>query len=162
MSTSPRTSAESGAENPEQSAGERAAANDRAMMRAVRRAVLAGLALDALVVLAAALIGGRPALLGALIGTGLSLVVTLPTLATARWGARGGVAGMAAVVMGAWLAKMVVLIGVLVWVRTLAGISLPWIGIALLLGAVGAAVLEAVLLLRGQPRLEVRPGPEGP
>lgn len=136
---------------------ERAAArNDASMTRAVLVAIAAGLALDALVVLAALVAGGDGAVLGALIGTALVLVVTLPTLISARVGMRQGPAAMAGVVLGTWLAKMVVLIGVLLWVRTLDGIALPWIGYALLVGAVAPAVVESLLLLRSRPRLEVR------
>lgn len=136
---------------------ERAAArNDATMTRAVLIAIGAGLALDALAVVAALLLGGPGAVLGALVGTGLALVVTLPTLISARVGMRQGPAAMAGVVLGTWLAKMVVLIGVLLWVRTLGSIALPWTGYALLVGAVAPAVVEAVLLLRSRPRLEVR------
>lgn len=133
-----------------------AARNDAAMIRAVMLAILAGLALDALVVLAALLLGGEGAVLGALAGTGLALIVTLPTLVSARIGARQGPAAMAAVVLGAWLVKMIALVGALILLRGLDGLSSPWMGVALLIGAVVPAVVEALLLLRSRPRLEVR------
>lgn len=141
----------------ERARSERAAAhNDRAMLRALVIAIGAGIALDALVILLAAVLGSEGAMPGALIGSGLALVVTLPTLLSARIGMRHGPAAMAGVVLGAWLAKMIVLVGVLLWVRTLPGIAAPWIGVALLVGAVAPAVVEALLLLRSRPRLEVR------
>lgn len=133
-----------------------AAVNNRAMLRALGLAIVTGVVLDVLVIAAAAIAGGEGAVPGALTGTGLALVVTLPTLLSARIGTRHGPAAMAGVVLGTWLGKMVVLIGVLLWVRTLSGVSLPWIGVALLVGAVAPAVVEALLLLRARPRLEVR------
>lgn len=135
-----------------------AARNARSMRRAVTVAILVGLGLDLLLVLSAALLAGAPQLWGALIGTALSLVVTIPTLATAHYGARGGIGTMAGVVLGGWLVKMVVLVIALLAVRQLGGVSLRWIGLALLLGAVVAAVVEGVLLLRHRTALEVTTG----
>lgn len=133
-----------------------AAANDRHLLRALRGAVLAGIVLDLLVLLAALLLGGDGALAGALIGSALALVITLPTLASARAGVRQGPAAMAGIVLGAWLVKMIVLIVVLLAIQDVAGIARPWLGAALLIGAIAPAVIEAVMMTRTRPRLEVR------
>ncbi|UYG15971.1 hypothetical protein BRM3_10035 [Brachybacterium huguangmaarense] len=139
-----------------------AAANDRHLLRALRGAVLAGIVLDLLLLLAALLLGGDGALAGALIGSALALVITLPTLVSARVGVRQGPAAMAGIVLGAWLVKMIVLIVVLLAIQDVAGIARPWLGVALLIGAVAPAVIEAVMMTRTRPRLEVRdPGDPG-
>lgn len=132
------------------------AENDRAMRRALIIAIIAGLAADAVLCLVLLATLGGTAAQAAVIGAALSLVVTLPTLATAHFGARYGPAAMAGVVMGGWLVKMIVLIALVIWVRSIDGIALPWVGAGLLVGAVAAAVVEAVLLRRSRPRIEVR------
>lgn len=137
---------------------EAADANDRRLVRALRLAIGAGVALDLVVIAAALLLGGRADLLGALVGTGAALVVTLPTLLTAHLGRRLGPAGMAGLVMGAWLVKMIVLIVVLVLLPGEATVSRPWLGIALLVGAVAPAVIEAWLMTRSRARIEAAPG----
>lgn len=124
-------------------------------LRAFVLAVVIGLALDAVAIAAAALLAGGPGALGALAGTGLALVVSVPTLLTARFALSQSPATFAAVVMGSWLVKMIVLLVAVMALRSVAGISLPWMGIALLLGGLGAAVTEAIALLRAQ-------GPAGP
>jgi len=120
-------------------------------------ALVVGLALDAVIILIAALAFDSTALLGALIGTGLTLVVVLPTLAISFAGRRMSPVTMAATVLGSWAVKMFVVILVVIAVRDLASVSTRWIGLALLVGAVAAVSVEAVLLARSRQPLDVEP-----
>jgi hypothetical protein len=129
--------------------------NDHLIFRALLISVLVGIAADLVLLVCAMTLGGHGAPKGALIGSGLALVVTLPTLLTARLGRRLDPTGQAMMLGGAWLVKMFVVIIVLLLVQDDATLSRPWLGIALLVGAVVAAVVEAVTLVRTKPRLEV-------
>jgi hypothetical protein len=129
--------------------------NDRLIFRALAISVLVGIAADVVLLVCAATLGGVGAVPGTLIGSGLALVVTLPTLLTARLGRSLDPTGQAMMLGGAWLVKMFVVIIVLLLVQHQAEISRPWLGGALLVGAVTAAVVEAVTLVRTKPRLEV-------
>ena len=78
------------------------------MQRAVLLALVVGLVLDAIVITVAAVTADGPALIGALIGTGLTLVVVLPTLVIAVIGRRMTPVTMAAGVLGSWAVKMLI------------------------------------------------------
>lgn len=134
------------------------------MQRATLVALAVGLVLDAVVVAVAALRFETPAVVGALIGTGLMLVIVLPTVVIAFRGRHMTPVTMAVVVLGSWAAKMFVVIIVLALVRGLETVSSPWIGIALLVGAVCAVLVEGVLLVRSRQPLNVTPPtvPEDP
>lgn len=137
------------------------AVGDRAMRRAAVIALIVGLVLD-LIVLAIALARGEgPAVNGALIGTGLTLVIIVPTLVITIVGARMSPLTMAATVLGSWAGKMLIVILVLVLVKDLAAVSSLWIGLALLVGAVPAITIEGVLMARSRQPLYVDPR-EGP
>ncbi|MFC0673416.1 hypothetical protein [Brachybacterium hainanense] len=142
---------------PAETAAEVRRGNQNRIQRALLAAVGVGILIDLVIIAIAALALGRPELHGALIGSGLALVVTVPTLVTARITRDREVMVSAALLVGAWLVKMFVLIIVLALLQDATSISRPWIGIALLAGAVAAAVAEALLLLRGRARLEVEP-----
>ncbi|MGP5079081.1 hypothetical protein ACTXKZ_13590 [Brachybacterium alimentarium] len=135
----------------------RRAVGDRAMQRAVLLALVVGLVLDAIVITIAAVTADGPALIGALIGTGLTLVVVLPTLVIAVIGRRMTPVTMAAGVLGSWAVKMLIVILVLIVVRDLASVSTRWIGLALLVGAVSAVTVEVTLLMRSRQPLDVEP-----
>ncbi|MDN5685498.1 MAG: hypothetical protein L0G94_02290 [Brachybacterium sp.] len=139
----------------------RRAVGDRAMQRATLIALGVGIVLDVLVIVLAAMIGEPPALSGALIGAGLTLVIVLPTVAVAFAGKHLSPVSMAATVLGSWAVKMLIVILVLIAVRDLDAVSTRWIGLALLVGAVSAVFVEAVLLARSRQPLEVEP-PEDP
>lgn len=134
----------------------RRAAGDRAMQRATLVALVVGLLLDAVVIAVAATREDPSALPGALVGTALTLVMVLPTVAITFVGKRLTPVAMAATVLGSWAVKMLVVILVLVAVQDLASVSTRWIGLALLVGAVSAVVVEAVLLARARHPLEVQ------
>ncbi len=130
-------------------------ATTAALRRGAGIGVLTGLALDAVVVLIAAVGFDASALWGALVGTGLALIITLPTLLTARFAASGEFGVLAGSVLGAWLLKMIVLVGVLILVRGIDGVNLRWVGIALLAGAVVGVLAEIAVLMRHRPQLNV-------
>lgn len=127
------------------------------MQRALILALVVGMVLDVVVIAIAATGSDGPALVGALIGTGLTLVVVLPTLAITFAGPRMTPVSMAATVLGSWAVKMLVVILVLIIVRDMAGVSTRWIGLALLVGAVSAVAVEVVLLARSRQPLDVEP-----
>lgn len=158
MSPRPDSSARPGSSaTPVAKAPRPRAVGDRAMQRAMVLALVVGLVLDAVIILVAALAFDSTALLGALIGTGLTLVVVLPTLAISFAGRRMSPVTMAATVLGSWAVKMFVVILVAIAVRDLASVSTRWIGLALLVGAVAAVSVEAVLLARSRQPLDVEP-----
>ncbi len=135
----------------------RRAASDRSMQRATLIAAAVGLVADlALLALAATRPEGS-ALLGALVGTGLTLVIVLPTVAITFAGPRLSPVSMAATVLGSWALKMFLVILVLLLVRGAEGVSTTWIGLALLVGAVSAILVEAMVLVRTRQPLDVTP-----
>lgn len=125
-----------------------AAAHRRRVIRAYLLAIAAGLLLDGVILLVAALLGGTPAALGALVGTGLALILSVPSLIPAVFALGAGPATFGAVSMGTWLAKMIVLIAAVALVRHVDGITLPWVGVALLVGGLASLLTEAFVLLR--------------
>lgn len=127
------------------------------MQRATLIALAVGLVLDLVVIVIAALGEDSTKLVGALIGTGLTLVIVLPTVAIAFIGKRMTPISMAATVLGSWALKMFVVILVLLAVKDLAAVSTRWIGLALLVGAVSAVAVEAALLARARQPLDVEP-----
>lgn len=135
----------------------RSTAGDRSMQRATVIAVAVGLVLDVIVLAVAATRPEAPALNGALVGTGLTLIVVLPSVAIAFLGPRLSPMSMAATVLGSWAVKMFVVILILLFVRDLPSLSTQWIGVALLVGAVSAMIVEAVLLMRTRQPLDVAP-----
>ncbi|MGP9680925.1 hypothetical protein [Brachybacterium sp. AOP3-A1-3] len=140
---------------PTGSTPRRRAVGDRAMQRVLILALVVGMGLDVVVIVIAAMSSDSPALVGALIGTGLTLVVVLPTLAITFAGPRMTPVSMAATVLGSWAVKMLVVILVLIIVRDMAGVSTRWIGLALLVGAVSAVAVEVTLLARSRQPLDV-------
>lgn len=137
------------------SAGAARARNIRTLRRALVLSVLAGFLLSLAFVVATFVFGDTKQNMGALVGMGFSLIVTLPTLVIGVWGIERGFAALASLVLGTWLLKMALLIVAILLVRPLPWLSLPWAGMGLLLGALIPTVVEVVLLLRVRPKLEV-------
>ena len=138
----------------------RPTAGDRSMRRATVIAVAVGLVLDAIVLAVAATRPEPTALAGALVGTGLTLIVVLPMLIMFLFVSRRlSPMTMAATVLGSWAVKMFVVILILLAVRDHPSLSTQWIGVALLVGAVSAMIVEAVLLMRTRQPLDVAPAP---
>ncbi len=88
------------------------------------------------------LVAGRPGLWGALIGWGLAVVFSTTTIVAMVRTARSSPAAMAGVVMGSWLAKVLVVIVVLALLRPLDFYSAPVLGGMLAIGVIGSAVLD--------------------
>lgn len=87
-------------------------------------------------------VAGAKGVWGALIGIGLALVFSGTTVVSMLCTARSAPTTMAAVVMGAWLGKLVVLIAVLVVLRGQAFYSRGVLAALLVVGVVGSAVLD--------------------
>lgn len=132
-------------------------AGDRGMLRATVVALIVGVALDLVVIAVAALAYDTPALLGAVVGTLLTLVVVVPTVVTAYLAPRLGAATMAVTVLASWGGKMVVVVVTLLVLRGAEQVSMLWIGIALLVGALCAIASEMILLATVRQPLDVTP-----
>ena len=141
MSTSP--------EQPVRTSG------DRGMLRATLVALAVSVALDAVVIAVAAVTFDTPAVMGALVGTALTLVVVVPTVVTAYLAPKLGAIAMAVTVLASWGAKMVIVIVVLILLRDTAQVSIAWVGIALLVGALCAIAAEMILLVKVRQPLDV-------
>lgn len=144
-------------EPPSSSPSPRRAASDRSMQRATLIAAAVGLVADLVLLAFAATRPEDSALFGALVGTGLTLVIVLPTVAITFAGPRLTPVSMAATVLGSWALKMFLVILVLLLVRGVESVSTTWIGLALLVGAVSAILVEAVVLVRTRQPLDVAP-----
>lgn len=118
-----------------------------AAMLPMRRVLRAGAVAAAVYVPAAAacgfLLGGTPGALGggigALIAAGFFGVTVIVALVTSRMSPTM----LGAVVLGSWLVKMMVLIGVLVGLRSADFYDRTTFGLALLVGTIAALILEA-------------------
>ena len=151
MPAQPETPASSSPRSP------RRAARARSMPRAPLIAAGVGLGAALVLLAIAAIPPESAALLGALVGTGLTLAIVLPTVAITFAGPRLTPVSMAATVLGSWAVKMFAVILVLLLVRDVESVSSTWIGLALLVGAVSAVLIEAVVLARTRQPLDVDP-----
>ncbi|EYT48200.1 hypothetical protein JOD52_001893 [Brachybacterium muris] len=132
-------------------------AGDRGMLRATVVALIVGVVLDVVVIAVAAMAYDTPAVLGTLVGTVLTLVVVVPTVVTAYLAPRLGAASMAVTVLASWGGKMVVVVVTLLVLRGVEQVSMLWIGIALLVGALCAIASEMILLAKVRQPLDVTP-----
>jgi hypothetical protein len=107
------------------------------------------------------LVAGLPGVWGALIGIGLALLFSGTTVVSMLLTARSPATTMAAVVMGAWLAKVVVLIAVLVLIRDEDFYHRGVLAVVLFAGVIGSALLD-LRAVRGGRVPYVAPVPEGP
>lgn len=110
--------------------------------RALRDTVVLLAVLAVLGVGVGALVAGVPGVWGALIGVGLALVFSATTVVAMLRTLDASPTTMAAVVMGTWLAKVLVVIVVLALVRDLEFYSRGVLAAVLALGVVGSAVLD--------------------
>jgi hypothetical protein len=124
-------------------AGERATTAERAVLRVALRDTL--LLVGALVVLGGGiglLVAGLPGLWVALVGAGIAAFFCATTIWSMMRTVGSSPARMAAFVMGAWVAKIVVLIVLLALLKG-ATFYDPWVLIAVLaVGAIGSALLD--------------------
>ena len=100
-----------------ESPARRRTAGDRGMLRATLAALIVGLAIDVIVIVIAAAMFDSPAVVGALIGTGLTLVVVVPTVVSAYLAPRLSPLAMAVTVLASWAGKMVIVVVVLILLR---------------------------------------------
>lgn len=117
-------------------------AADAVFRRALRDTVLLLVALTVLGVLVGALVAGLPGVWGALIGVGLAAVFSGTTVVAMLRTTRSAPQVMAGVVMGTWLAKVLVVIVALALLRGLDFYSAPVLAGVLALGAIGSALLD--------------------
>jgi len=89
-----------------------------------------------------ALVAGVPGVWGAVIGVGLALVFSGTTVVAMLRTLRSSPTTMAAVVMGTWLAKVLVVVVVLALLRDQDFYSRGVLAAVLALGVVGSAVLD--------------------
>ena len=125
-----------------------------ALVTPMRRVLRAGMvavliALPVSVLIGYAVAGGAGAW-GALIGMGLAAGFFAITVGVALGTAALDVTALGAAVLGSWLIKMVLLIVVLVLLRDADFYSRPVLFVTLLVGTIGALVLEAVVVTRTQ------------
>ena len=83
------------------------------------------------------LVAGLPGVWGALIGWGLAVVFSTTTIVAMLRTVRSSPAAMAALVMGTWLAKVLVVIVVLAVLRPLDFYSRPVFGAVLAIAVIG-------------------------
>ncbi|GEA81676.1 hypothetical protein [Cellulomonas uda] len=88
------------------------------------------------------LVAGAPGVWGALIGVGLALVFSGTTIVAMLRTAHSSAQTMAAVVMGTWLAKVLVVIVVLAVLRDQDFYSRGVLAVVLLAGVLGSAYLD--------------------
>ena len=108
-----------------------------------------------------ALLAGTPGVWGALIGVGLALLFSGTTIVSMLVTSGKPPATMAAVVMGAWLGKVVVLIAVLALLRDEDFYHRGVLAAVLLVGVVGSALLD-LRAVRGGRVPYVTPASHGP
>lgn len=124
-------------------AGRPSASAAEAVFRRALRDVLVLLAvLLVLGLVVGGLAAGLPGVWGALIGWGLAVVFSTTTIVAMIRTVRSSPAAMAGVVMGTWLAKVLVVVVVLAVLRPLDFYSAPVLGALLAVAVVGSAVLD--------------------
>ena len=123
----------------------------RAVFRTALRDVLVLLgALTVLGVAIGALVAGLPGVWGALLGVGVALLFSATTVWAMLRTVDASPTTTAAVVMGSWLAKMVVLIVILVVLRGMDFYDRWVFAGVLLVGVIGSAVLDYRAVSRGR------------
>ncbi|MBO3086367.1 TrbC/VirB2 family protein [Cellulomonas fengjieae] len=97
-----------------------------------------------------ALVAGTEGVWGAAIGVGLALVFSGTTVVSMLRTSGSSPQAMAAVVMGAWLAKVIVVIVVLALITDMDFYSKPVLAVVLLVGVIGSAYLDYRAVSRGR------------
>ena len=134
----------------------------RAVFRTALRDMLGLLAVLAVLGIGlGALLAGTAGVWGALIGVGLALLFSGTTVASMLLTSRAPATTMAAVVMGAWLGKVIVLIVVLALLRDEDFYHRGVLAVVLVAGVVGSALLDLRAVRVGRVPY-VTPASEGP
>ncbi len=135
---------------------------DAVFRRALRDTLLFLGGLLVLAVAVGGLVARLPGVWGALIGWGLAVLFSTTTVVAMLRTGRSSPAGMAVVVMGTWLAKVLVVVVALALLRPLDFYSKPVLGAVLALGVLGSALLDYRAVTTGRVPY-VEPGePDGP
>lgn len=125
--------------------------------RALRDTVVLLVTLTVLGVGVGALVAGLPGVWGALVGVGLAAVFSGTTVVAMLRTLHSSPTTMAAVVMGTWLAKVLVVVVVLAVLRDMEFYSRGVLAAVLAVGVVGAAVLDFRAVSTGRvPYVEPR------
>lgn len=133
------------------SSGASAGGSARAVFRAALRDVLVMLsALTVISVAVGALVSGMEGVWGALLGVGIAVIFSVTTVWTMYRTADSSPTTMAAVVMGGWLAKMVVVVIALVLLRQWDFYDRYVFAAVLLIGAVASAYIDYRAVNRGR------------
>lgn len=128
------------------------------MRRVLRVGVLTALIALPVSMVLGQVIAGTAGVWGAAIGMGIAVGFFAITVAVALGTASMDVTALGAAVLGSWLVKMILLIVVLALLRDADFYSRPVLFAALLIGTIGALVLEAVVVTRTRvPYTETRP-----
>lgn len=130
--------------------GTSGAAADAVFRTALRDTLLLLGALTVLGVGVGWLVAGLPGVWGALIGVGLALVFSGTTVVSMLATSHASPQKMAAVVMGAWLGKVIVVIVVLALIRDLDFYSKGVLAAVLAAGVLGSAYLDYRAVSRGR------------
>jgi len=96
------------------------------------------------------LVDGSAGVWGALIGVFVALIFSGTTVISVWRTARSNPATMLAVLMGAWLGKLVVVIAVLASIRHLDFYNPQVLAVVLMVGVIGSAILDARAVQRGR------------
>ena len=132
----------------------------RAVFRTALRDMLLLLAvLGVLGVVVGALVAGLPGVWGALLGLGVTVVFSGTTVVSMLATAHASPATTGSVIMGAWLAKMIVVIGLFAVLRELDFYHHTVFGVVLLAGVLGSALLDYRAVSRGRVPY-VQPAPD--
>jgi hypothetical protein len=120
------------------------------MRRVLRIGLIAFLVALPVAVLIGYLVAGAAGAWGAAIGMGIAVGFFTITVGVALGTAAMDATGLGASVLGSWLIKMVLLLVVLAVLRDADFYSRPVLFISLLIGTIGALVLEALVVTRTQ------------
>ena len=130
---------------------------------AARTGLFAALAFAPVAALAGLLAAGRPGALGAALGCLVPAAVLLLTWGAVELGARRSSTAFAALLMGSYLVKLVVVGALLAVLRQVDGVDRTALGIAAVVGLLLALVVEArVITTTRAPYVEPAPRPGDP
>ena len=127
---------------PHASGAPRGAAEKAVLRAALRDGLLLVAGLAVLGSLVGLLVAGVPGLWGGLIGAAIAAFFCGTTVWSMLYTVGKGATAMGAVVMGTWIAKMVVLVAVLLVLTRFDFYDRVVLFVVLLLGAVGSALLD--------------------
>ena len=96
------------------------------------------------------LINGVSGLLSALVGAAISASFSIMTLLALVFGSRLPLGGFYAVVMGGWLLKVVVFLGVIAYLNGQTWLHRPTVFFAIVATVLGGLAIDAVVVLRSR------------